>query len=154
MKNLILIAIAIFTLQTVTAQRPEWTKNKGEQHGSMSFMQDLSANQMATLQTKRMTFQLDLSKEQIAQVGLVNLSFAKIRKSKIEEFQNKKQQGKPSADKRYKMMSARLDNRIAYKKELATILSKAQIEKWMEASEKYGKGAHFMHNGANKYGRG
>jgi hypothetical protein len=143
MKNLILITAVIFTLQTVNAQRPEWTKNKGE-HSSMSFMQDLSAEQMAALQTKRMTFQLDLSKEQIIKVQQVNISFSKIRKSKMEEFQNKKQQGKPSVDKRYKMMNARLDNRIAYKKELATILNKEQIEKWMEASEKFGKGAYFM----------
>jgi len=143
MKNLILITIAIFTLQTVTAQRPDWTKNKGE-HSSMSFMQDLSADQMATLQTKRMTFQLDLNAEQIIKVQQVNLSFSKIRKSKMKELQNKNQKSKPSVDKRYKMMVARLDNRIAYKKELATILNKVQLEKWMEASEKFGKGAHFM----------
>ncbi len=143
MKNLILITIAIFTLQTVTAQRPDWTKNKGE-HSSMSFMQDLSAEQMATLQTKRMIFQFDLSEEQISKVQQVNLSFSKIRKSKMKEFKNKKQQDKPSADKRYKMMIARLDNRIAYKRELATILSKEQLKKWVNASEKFGKGAHFM----------
>jgi hypothetical protein len=144
MKNLILITIAIFTLQTVNAQRPEWTKNKDGQHSSMSFMQDLSAEQMATLQTKRMTFQFDLSEQQISKVQQINLSFAEIRKNKMQEFKNKKQQEKPSADKRYKMMIARLDNRIAYKKELATILSKEQLEKWVNASEKFGKGAHFM----------
>lgn len=144
MKNLILIITVIFTLQTVNAQRPDWTKNRGEKHGYMSFMQDLSAEQMATLQTKRMTFQLDLNVGQIVKVQQVNLSFSKIRKSKMKEFKNKKAEGKPSVDKRYKMMIGRLNNRIAYKKELATILNKEQLEEWMKTSEKLGKGAHFM----------
>lgn len=153
MKNLILITIAIFTLQTATAQRPECTKNKDKQQNSMSFVQDLSAEQMANLQTKRMTFRLGLDENQAVKVQQINLSFAKIRKSKMEEFKNKKQENKPSVENRYKMMNTQLDNRIAYKKELANILSKEQLDKWIEASEKYGKGAHFMHNN-NKHGRG
>ncbi len=154
MKNLILITIAIFTLQTVTAQRPEWTKKGGERPEYATFIQDFSAEQMATLQAKRMTLQLDLSESQINKVYNINLKATTKRKAKIEEMKSKKQQGKPSATDRYKMMTRRLDSRIVYKNELSKVLSKEQLEKWTAlANEHFGKSGHFM-DGKPNFARG
>jgi hypothetical protein len=145
MKNLILITIAIFTLQTATAQRPDWTKKGGEKPDFAMLMQDLSAQQMATLQTKRMTLQLSLSENQISKVQTINLKAAKNRKSKMAEMKDKMKKGKPSSDHIYKMMIGRLDNRIALKKELSSVLNKEQLEKWVTlSSEHFGKSGHFM----------
>lgn len=134
--NLFLIVIAIFTLQTATAQRPEWVKKGDEKQKNIDFAQDFTAEQMATLQTKKMTLLLDLSENQIEKVIEINLKAAKHRKSKMAEMQNKKKQGKPSSEARYKMMISRLDNRIKYKNELAKVLSKEQLEKWQTMTNK------------------
>lgn len=133
----ILIAIAFFTLQTTFAQRPEWTKQNGERSEHTDFMQDFTAEQMATLQTKRMTLLLDLSQDQINKVYDINLNAAKSRESKMAEMKNKKSQGKPSSEDRYLMLSNRIDKRIAYKKELEKVLNKEQLEKWSTMSSKH-----------------
>lgn len=144
-KNLILIAIAIFALQTATAQRPDWINKDGGRPEHVNFMQDFTAEQMATLQTKKMSLKLDLTENQISKVYDINLKAAKARESKMAEMKNKKEQGKPSAEERYNMMIGRLDTRIEYKKELAKVLTKEQLEKWsILASEYFGKTKHFM----------
>jgi phosphodiesterase/alkaline phosphatase D-like protein len=154
MKNLILITIAIFTLQTVTAQRPEWTKKGDEKSDFAMFMKDFSPEQMATLQTKRMTLLLDLTAEQISKIYTINLSESKNRKSKMAEMKSKMKQGKPNTDEFYKMMIGRLDNRIGYKKQLSIILNKEQLEKWATlASEHFGESNHFM-GGKPNFARG
>lgn len=152
-KNLILIAIVIFALQTATAQRPEWTKIGGERPEHIDFMQDFTAEQMATLQTKRMTLLLDLSQDQTKKVFNINLKAAKSRKSKIAEMKNKKEQGKPNAEERYKMMSGRLDKRIAYKNELEKVLSKEQLEKWSTMSSKNFEKTRYSMGGKPNFAR-
>lgn len=146
----ILIAIAFFTLQTTLAQRPEWTKQNGERPEHIDFMQDFTAEQMSTLQTKRMTLLLDLSQDQINKVYAINLNAAKSRESKMAEMKNKKSQGKPSSEDRYKMISGRLDERIAYKQELEKVLSKEQLEKWSTMSSKhFGENMNLMGRNPN-----
>jgi protein CpxP len=140
-----LIAIAFLTLQTTFAQRPEWTKQNGERPEHADFMQDFTAEQMATLQTKRMTLFLNLSQDQIDKVYDINLKAASYRKSKIAEMENKKKEGKPDSEKRYEMMTTRLDNRIKYKSELAKELTKEQLEKWQTMAHKSNwESAHSM----------
>ena len=80
MKKLILIAIAFISLQAVAQER-----KRGEKSGKKEMMKDLSADEIATLGSKKMTLALDLSTKQQAQVKEVLLEQAIARKQKMAE---------------------------------------------------------------------
>lgn len=132
MKNLILITIAVFTLQTANAQRSNLGQHENMISQRMSFMEDFSTEQIANIQTKRMSLMLNLSEEQITKINAINLKNAMMLKGKMAEMKKTENKGKPSSEDRYKMMMGRMDHRIAYKKEIKAILDKEQFEKWEE----------------------
>lgn len=136
MKKVFLIAIALISLQA-NAQRPSMA-NKAEMMGSrMSHINDLSVDEIAEIQTKRMTFFLDLSPSQKNEVHKINLDIAKTRKEFMETFKNKKNNGKPSSDELYKIMNRRLDKQIEVKNALKKILTEEQLTKWSEMQMKH-----------------
>jgi len=105
---------------------------KGEKRHRDNF-KDMSVEQMATLKTKKMALELDLSDAQQSEIQALNLEMAKTRKAKMEERKAAKTSGErkePTSDERYAMKVARLDNAIAHKAELQKVLSKEQFEKW------------------------
>lgn len=136
MKKIVIIFIALVTLQ-VTAQDKQRAP-RGERPGDrMEAMKDMTPEEMATLQTKRMTLHLDLTAEQQKKVQALNLEEAQMRKAKMEEHQAKKESGemqKPSKEERLKMMNDRLDHQIAMKQKMKSILNDEQYNKW-EASQ-------------------
>lgn len=135
MKKVFLIAIALISLQA-NAQRPSM-ENKAEMMESrMSHINDLSVDEIAEIQTKRMTFYLDLSPSQKNEVYKINLDIAKTRKEFMETYKNKKTKGKPSSDELYKIMNSRLDKQIEVKNALKKILTEEQLTKWSEMQMK------------------
>ena len=117
MKKLVMIAIALITIQ-VSAQEG---KNR---HA------DFSPEEMAQLQTKKMTLALDLTEAQQQQISAINLENAKVRKAKMESRRQKVKGEKPSKEDMLKMKNERLDAQIANKKRMKTILNAEQYEKW------------------------
>jgi protein CpxP len=96
-------------------------------------LEELSPEQIATLQTKRMTLALDLSEAQQKQLQKINLDQATSRKVKMEERKSKKEAGemtKPSSDERYAMQTEKMDKLISHKAQMKELLSKEQYEKW------------------------
>ena len=124
MKNIVLIAIAFLTLNA-TAQ--EHKKDKKRARAEM--MKDYTAEEQATLQTKKMTLALDLSEAQQKDIYALNLANAKERKAKMKEREAKKGE-KPSKEERYKMQNEMLDKKIAMKKKMKQILNDEQFAKW------------------------
>ncbi|PKA97421.1 hypothetical protein B0O79_1082 [Flavobacteriaceae bacterium MAR_2009_75] len=109
-------------------------------------MKELSPEQAATLQTKKLTLALDLDKNQQSKVMALNLEHAKMRKAKMEERKAAKEKGemkKPTADERYAMQNEKLDQMIAHKAEMKNVLSEEQYQKWqkmnMHKKKKSGK---------------
>jgi len=135
MKKVILIAIAFISLQAA-AQRPTNGDRAEMMENRMSFMDDLSVNQIADLQTKRMIFRLNLTSIQKNGVRKINLDIANTRKEFAKTFKDRKTKGKPSAEVIYAMMNKRLDKQIEVKTALKQILSKEQLEKWSEMQMK------------------
>ncbi|OUS00503.1 hypothetical protein A9Q86_11075 [Flavobacteriales bacterium 33_180_T64] len=132
MKKIILIAIAFISLQAI-AQDKRHRDSKEGRKGNMEMMKDLSAEDIATLQSKKMTLALDLSEKQQIQVKDILFKQATVRKQKMEEHKKKKTSDdakKPSKEERVKMMNERLDNKIEMKKQLKSILTAEQFEKW------------------------
>jgi len=145
MKKAILAMVLLIGVFAM-AQR-EGKSNRGE-------MKDLTPEQMATLQTKKMTLALDLSEAQQKQIQALNFENAKTRKAKMEERKVKKEADeakKPTAEERYAMQNARLDARIAQKAKLKEILSQEQYDKWEKMA--YRRGKHRKGKGKKGEGR-
>lgn len=130
MKRLLIIAIALISIQGIAQQQGTQRANRVDRAQRMS---DLTPEEAATLQTKKMTLHLDLNESQQKQIQKINLENAIVRKSMMESFKEKKENGsieKPSKEARLQMMNTRLDRQIAMKAKMKTILNKEQFDKW------------------------
>ena len=136
MKKMLLIVITLATLQ-VTAQEKKKEMRKESQREHKEIMKDMTPDEMATLQTKKMTLHLDLTEGQQKQMMALNLEEAKLRKAKMEERSAMKEdsENKPfTKEDKLKMMNERLDHQIAMKQKMKSILNDEQYKKW-EASQ-------------------
>ena len=114
---------------------------------------NLTPEQMATLQTKKMALDLDLTEAQQSQIQVLNLENAKLRKAKMEERKAMKEDDerkRPTAEEKFAMQNQRLDAQIAQKAKMKKILSQEQYAKWEKNSHhKGGRG-----KGEGKKGEG
>lgn len=132
MKKVLILALAMFALQA-TAQQPNKKGNKGER---VNKMMNLSAEEIATLQTKKMTLFLDLNESQQAKIQKINLENATKRKAMMAERKARKESGeakRPTEEERLKMANAKLDHKIAMKAKMKDILNDKQYAKWEKA---------------------
>ncbi|SFZ93268.1 hypothetical protein SAMN05428642_10335 [Flaviramulus basaltis] len=130
MKKLILIAIAFIGMQAIAQDAPKETPRN---HDRSKKMMNLSAEEIATLQTKKMTLHLDLNKSQQAKIQKMNFENATKRKEMMANFKAKKESGelkKPTDEDRFKMKNAKLDHQIAMKAKMKDILNEEQFAKW------------------------
>lgn len=96
----------------------------------MNKMAELSAENRATLLSKKMTLKLDLSQEQQAKV--YQLFLEKFQKRKDSEHH--KQETKLTKEMRFETLNKRLDQQIALKAEMKSILTKEQYARWSKMS--------------------
>jgi hypothetical protein len=144
MKKILIIAVALLALQ-VTAQ--EQQRERSNKQGKSLKMMDLSAEDAAALQTKKMTLHLDLNKSQQAEIKKINLENTTKRKAMIAERKARKKSGeiqKPTQEQRLEMLNTKLDRKIAMKAKMKNILDKEQYAKWEKAQMQNTK------NGKNK----
>tara|TARA_R110000764_G_scaffold40071_11_gene89569 strand:- start:4 stop:459 length:456 start_codon:yes stop_codon:yes gene_type:complete len=130
MKKLVM-AILIMAGITASAQDHNKKGNRGD-------MKDFTPEQIATIQTKKMTLALDLNDSQQAKIKQILTEDAKTRKAKMTERKASKEEGKKvvTADEKYAMANERLDHEIARKKEMKSILNDDQFEKWEKMSNR------------------
>ena len=140
MKKLCIIAIAFITLQaTAQDQKPALTKSKVERVKS-----DMTPEEIAQIQTKKMTLELDLNESRQKQVNALLLEEARNRAEKKEAYNKIKDNAEAKAaltkEDRVKMMNERLDNQIAMKAKMKNILNADQYAKWeQKMTQKTGK---------------
>jgi hypothetical protein len=97
----------------------------------------LAPEERATIQSKRMTLALGLDETQQDQVAALLKKHLDARialRSKRESEGNTEQMKDP--EKRYARMNAHLDREIAFQKELRSILSESQFDKWQVQRER------------------
>lgn len=138
MRTLILVAIAFITLQT-TAQDQRKRDTKDSRKVQSEMLKDLSPEEIATLQSKKMTLNLDLTEKQQIQVKELLLQQATLRKEKRDARKKMKENGedsKPSKEERVKMMNTHLDEQIEMKQKMKSILSAEQYDKWEKTQNK------------------
>lgn len=136
MKRLLIIAL-VFATALVTAQEGDNRQNK-ERGERMERYQDYSPEEIATLQTKKLTLHLDLTKSQQKDIQKLNIENAKEKKAKMEARKSQKEGGelqKPSKEEHYKMMNERLDKQIAMKNKMKNILNEDQFVKWEQMQQ-------------------
>lgn len=122
----------------VTAQKQNRDYQKSEKQGKHQRFKDFTPEEVATLQTKKMTLRLDLTEAQQKEIQKLNLANTEKRSARREasKLNKEKRNGeKLSKEKRLNMMNGRLDKQISNKKEMKRILSKEQFEKF-ESNQK------------------
>jgi len=132
MKKIVIILIAMVAMQ-VTAQDKKRDHQRDGQRAQMESMRDLSPEEIATLQTKKMTLHLDLNEAQQKKVETLFLEEAKLRKTKMEERKAMKDSSEKkqfTKEDKFKMMNERLDHQIEMKQKMKSILNDEQFEKW------------------------
>ncbi|MGB2231957.1 MAG: hypothetical protein ACPH12_03450 [Flavobacteriaceae bacterium] len=105
-------------------------------------LKSFSAEQIATLQTKKMTLSLDLNLKQqneIFNVFLEEIKFKKTKRGEINERKNNSKEGL-SSEEIFNMMNEKLDHQIALNNKMKTILNKDQFLVWQEIKNKQNKG--------------
>jgi hypothetical protein len=135
MKKIVIILIALVTLQ-VTAQEK---KKELHKEGQRERMESLTPEEIASLQTKKMTLNLDLTEEQQTKIQALHLDEAKMRKAKMEERKAMKESEETKAftkEDKVKMMNERLDHQIATKQKMKSILNTEQYTKWEASMDK------------------
>ena len=89
-------------------------------------MKNMSAENIATLKSKKMTLQLDLSKTQQSKVyDLILKSTLQMKAQRANRTE-----GKPSKEMRFEMQNKMLDAKIAYNKSIKSILNDEQYSFW------------------------
>ena len=105
-------------------------------------LKSFSAEQIATLQTKKMTLSLDLNLKQqneIFNVFLEEVKFKKTKRGEINERKNNSKEGL-SSEEIFDMMNEKVDHQIALNNKMKTILNKDQVLVWQEIKNKQNKG--------------
>ncbi len=95
-------------------------------------MKDLSAEQRAALMTKKMTLDLDLNETQQNQIYALILDKTK----KHEKRRANKPEERPTKDDLYAMKMEQMDDQIAMKKAMKSILDESQYEVWTSIQKK------------------
>ncbi|NND62096.1 MAG: hypothetical protein HKN48_02760 [Flavobacteriaceae bacterium] len=123
MRNLWMLGLLFFGIsmyaQPGNPDRPEPEQIK-------KLMKDLSTEQKATLMTKRMTLDLNLSEAQQSQIFEINKDVATQREARFKERENTKL----TSDDFFQYRSQLLDEKIATKKRFQAVLNKDQFEKF------------------------
>lgn len=121
MKKLATLLVFVFAF-TLTTNAQKKRKEKRPQ---------FTVEQHTDLAVKKMTLALDLSEKQQNQIKpLLKQQAEKKKKAMEKRKEMRKNNTKPTADELYKMQAERLDDQIAMKKRMKSILNKEQFEKF------------------------
>ena len=132
MKKLVIIAL-IMTTTAAFAQRPDRGRHGHQKDQMAQLMEDFSAEQLAQLETKKLTLALDLNESQQAQMLEVQSTIAEDRKAahaKMKALKESDEYKKPTADEKFAKMDEALSKKIEVKKQIKQILTTDQYEKW------------------------
>jgi len=125
MKNVLIICLALLTF-SLQAQPGN---NGGKQQRNGKNM-NYTPEQIAELRTKKMVLQLDLTEKQEKKVYALVLEKARKRKEFKANNKGKKGEGKKGKDMSFDKKKEMLDDRIEEKKQLKSILTQEQFDKW------------------------
>jgi periplasmic protein CpxP/Spy len=124
MKKLMIIALAFITTIGFSQDRE---RNQEMRQKMQQERQNLTPEQRAELNTKRLTIELDLTEAQQKEMLNLQLEMAKERAVKKQEMKNKSEEVGY-----YEKANKRMDNRKAHQDKMKAILSGSQYNTWKE----------------------
>ncbi len=130
--------------EQVPEKEPERKERRAQRKGRMHNHKEMAAKftpeQIATIKTKRMALQLDLTDAQQRQVQKLNEEIATERKAKIEARKAEKEKKKElTDDEKFERLNERLDAQLAHQKAMRKILNDEQYELWKSTAAKKGR---------------
>jgi protein CpxP len=131
-KHLIIGIVAILIMVSAFAFAQHKPADKMHEHNKAMMFEILNfePEQMATLQTKRLTFYPDLNENQQVSIKEIFLDVSKNRIAKLKEIKQLNQ--KPNEEFRYKLANERLDMMIEVKLKLKNVLTTEQLNAWVQ----------------------
>ena len=124
------ILVAFIFIGTMSFAQP--SKRGRDMSPPMPKMANMSAENIATLMSKKMTLQLDLSETQQAKVyELILETTVKKRAQRAN-----RPDGKPSKEQHFEMQNKMLDDKIAFNKSMKAILNDVQYTLWKQQTQK------------------
>ncbi|SFW70275.1 hypothetical protein SAMN02927921_03443 [Sinomicrobium oceani] len=144
MKKVFSLVIALTLITGAMAQEKRDRKSTDHKKDRIERFKDLTPEQLATLQTKRMAIKLDLSQAQQKEILKLNTELAEKRKAEFQKFKEAKDGKKEwTAEERFDFMNKKLDARLAVQQKMKNILDDNQYAIWKKSHDKPGK--HFHH---------
>jgi hypothetical protein len=128
MKTILSVLVLLISFSVVGQPPHEGVKREKR----MEKMKKMTPEQQATLWSKKMTLELDLNESQQEQVHALILN--KVNKQKERRANRPKE--RPSDTEIYQMKVNQLDEKIAMKKAMKSILTPAQFEIWEKKTKK------------------
>lgn len=142
MKNVLVIA-TFFICFAGFAQPPQGSNDRPPR--SKMERPNFTPEQIAELQTKKLTLMLNLDEKQQAKVSQLELKAAMEREARKPE---KGQEKEITGEEKFEGRSEMLDLQIEHKNAMRSILSKEQFEKWEKSLMAKGKRRrHKAHHG-------
>ena len=126
MKRLAVVLVLLTTIGAMAQQRGGCPMGMGPE-------MDMTVEQMAALQTKKLTLALDLTQARQDKVMKISLEEAKLRKARWDEIDAKKQSGewtRPTPEERFELENERLDRQIAHQQKMKQVLTDEQFDTW------------------------
>ncbi len=125
-----ILSVLVLLISFSAVGQPPHEGQKREKR--MEKMKKMTPEQQATLWSKKMTLELDLNESQQEQVHALILN--KVNKQKERRANRPKE--RPSDTEIYQMKVNQLDEKIAMKKAMKSILTPAQFEIWEKKTKK------------------
>lgn len=127
MKTLVTaIALCLSLISIAQSPNHERDGHRGE------VKKHLTAEQQATLMTKKMTLDLDLNENQQNQIYALILE----KNKTLENRKANKPKERPSEDELYQMKLKQMDEKIAIRDAMKSILDAKQYDTWMNMQKK------------------
>jgi hypothetical protein len=116
----LLSTLMVLSIFTINAQ------HHSKQH---KHKPDFTPEQIATLKSKKMALQLDLTEAQIKSVNKLETEKAWDRKA-MQESRSKVNSNEGSSEARFKRLDNQLDHHISYQRQMKKILTDKQYDLW------------------------
>jgi len=131
MKKLSLLLIMLISISAFSQQKSY--SHKGDKS-------DISSEEIATLQTKKLTLLLDLNQAQQQEIKKLYQEKAEKRKALMAERKKMSaEDAEKSKENRFERMNARLDKQLAHQEKMKQILNEEQFKKWQDSRSKMHK---------------
>jgi hypothetical protein len=137
MKKLSLLVIMLISISAFSQQKGQHHKADGND------MSNMSAEEIATLQTKRLTLHLNLNQAQQQEIKKLYKEKAEEHKALMAEHKKmSSEEAEKLKENRFERKNARLDQHLAYQEKMKQILNEEQFKKWQESRSKMRKSSH------------